>query len=167
MNSLLSWREKALDRLDGAGLLALRLWAGQEFVQAGYTKLSSGVRAPEWFAALDFPFPLQFLTADVNWVSAGIGEMVLGLALVFGLFSRVAALGLVFITYVAVYTVHFDLSWAGWNQIETDQGQGFKVPLMLAFMLLAILTQGGGQYALDALRAGNRRRVSDTSLQPP
>jgi len=25
----------------------------------------------------------------------------------------------------AVYSVHFDLGWAGWNQIETDDGQGF------------------------------------------
>ena len=47
--------------------------------------------------------------------------------------------------------MHFDLGWAGWNQIDTDAGQGFKVPLMLAIMLFAILTQGGGQYAADHL----------------
>jgi putative oxidoreductase len=71
-----------------------------------------------------------------------------------GLFSRFAALGLLYITYVAVNTVHFDLGWAGWNQIETESGLGFKVPLMVAIMLFAVLTQGAGRYALDALRPG-------------
>lgn len=152
MNFLLSWREKALESIHDLGLLALRLWVGQEFVLAGYTKLSGGLEAPEWFVALDFPAVVSWLPVQTNWVTAGVGEMVLGTALMLGLFSRFAAVGLLFITYVAVYTVHFDLGWAGWNQIETEAGQGFKVPLMLAIMLMAIVTQGGGQYALDAWR---------------
>jgi putative oxidoreductase len=152
MTSWTIWRVKALERLDGLGLLALRLWVGQEFVLAGLTKLSGGVHAPEWFAGLSFPFPLGILGPDLNWVMAGVGEVSLGLLLVLGLWSRFAALGLLYITYVAVYTVHFDLGWAGWSQIETPEGQGFKVPLMLAFMLVAIVTQGSGQYALDAWR---------------
>lgn len=165
MSSSPTWRVKALEallgRLDGLGLLALRLFAGQEFVLAGYTKLSGGLTAPEWFASLSFPFPLGLLGPNLNWITAGVGELVLGTALMLGLCSRLAAIGLLFITYVAVYTVHFDLGWAGWNQIETDAGQGFKVPLMLALMLVAILTQGGGQYALDAWR----RRVKRPALQ--
>ena len=167
MNSLLSWREKALERGDGVGLLAMRLLAGQEFLLAGWTKMRSGVTAPDWFTGLDFPFPLHLLPIDANWVSAGLGEITLGLALILGLFSRFAAVGLLFITYVAVYTVHFDLGWAGWNQIDTEQGLGFKVPLMLAAMLLAIATQGGGQYALDTLLSAARcRRLPDTPALP-
>jgi putative oxidoreductase len=115
---------------------------------AGYTKLSGGIHAPEWFAGLPFPFPLHFLGPDLNWVMAGAGEIVFGFALLIGLYSRLAALGLLFITFVAVYTVHFDLGWAGWNQIETEAGLGFKVPLMLAIMLFAILTQGGGRFSV-------------------
>lgn len=157
MNFLLSWREKALEATNGLGLLALRLWVGQEFVLAGYTKLSGGFEAPEWFAALDFPAIVAWLPIQTNWVAAGVGEMVLGTALTLGLFSRLAAVGLLFITYVAVYTVHFDLGWGGWNQIETEAGQGFKVPLMLAIMLMAIVTQGGGQYAVDAWRRWAQR----------
>ncbi len=150
MNSLLSLRGKALAALDGVGLLLLRLWVGQEFVLAGYTKLSSGIHAPEWFAGLSFPFPLGLLAADLNWVAAGLGEVVLGSALVLGYCNRLSALGLLFITYVAVYTVHFDLGWAGWNQIESEVGLGFKLPLMLAVMLLALVAQGGGRYSLQA-----------------
>lgn len=148
MNSLHFWLAKLTDKIRDLGLLALRLWAGQEFLVAGYTKLSGGIHAPEWFAGLPFPFPLHFLGPDLNWVMAGTGEIVFGIALLIGLYSRLAALGLLFITFVAVYTVHFDLGWAGWNQIETEAGLGFKVPLMLAIMLFAIVTQGGGRFSV-------------------
>lgn len=155
MNSTPSWRARARRALEDLGLLALRLWAAQEFVLAGLMKLRGGSGAPEWFAQLDFPFPNRLLSADFNWAAAGWGELLLGAALALGLGTRVAALGLIYITWVAVYTVHFDLGWAGWNQIDTDAGQGFKVPLMLGLMLFALLTQGGGRYALE--RLGCRR----------
>lgn len=162
MNSWTTWRAKAPELLQDLGLLGLRLFVGQEFLLAGWTKLSGGLQPPEWFAGLVFPFPHDLLGPQFNWLAAGVGELVLGTALILGLHSRLAALGLIYITYVAVYTVHFDLGWAGWNQIETEQGLGFKVPLMLAFMLLAVLTQGGGQYAFDAWR----RRVRAEVLKP-
>jgi len=153
MNSWLFWRAKALEQMDGVGLLCMRLWLAQEFVSAGFTKMAAGWQAPEWFAGLSFPAPLSGLPVDANWVAAGMGEVGLGLALAVGLFCRFASIGLLFITWVAVYTVHFDLGWAGWNQIEAETGQGFKVPLMMAVMLGVILTQGGGRYSIDALLA--------------
>ena len=148
MNSWHSLHVKLMQKMCDLGLLALRIWAGQEFLLAGYTKLSGGIHAPEWFSALQFPFPLHFLRPDLNWVMAGTGEITFGLALLLGFYGRLAAIGLLFITFVAVYTVHFDLGWAGWNQIETEAGLGFKVPLMLALMLLTILTQGSGRYSI-------------------
>lgn len=149
LNSL---REKALAKIDGLGPLLLRLWVGQEFALAGFRKLSSGWQAPTWFAGLDFPVPVSWLPASLNWGVAGVAELVLGAALVLGIASRTAALGLLFITYVAVYSVHFDLGWAGWNQIDSDAGLGFKVPLMLAIMLAAIVSQGPGRWSLDECR---------------
>ena len=80
-----------------------------------------------------------------------------GIGLLLGLGSRLAALGLLYVTWVAVYTVHFDLGWSGWNQIDTDAGQGFKVPLMIAAMLMVVCTQGGGRYALDVCLPRNER----------
>lgn len=149
MHSLNSLRVKAREKIDGLGLLLLRLWVGQEFVLAGFRKLSSGWEAPAWFAGLDFPIPVSWLPASLNWGIAGLAELVLGVALIIGLASRIAALGLIFITYVAVYSVHFDLGWAGWNQIDSDDGLGFKVPLMLGIMLVAIVSQGAGRWSLD------------------
>lgn len=149
-SSLTSIACKTREHTDGWGLLALRLFVAQEFVQAGWMKLSAGLTAPEWFAGLDFPAVLAWLGPDLNWAAAGFGEVAFGLALALGLAGRLAALGLLFITWVAVYTVHFDLGWAGWNQIETDAGLGFKVPLMLALMTAAILLQGVGRLSVDA-----------------
>lgn len=159
MHSLLFWRAKALEWIADLGLLAARLWVAQEFVFAGVTKLSGGLHAPDWFAALHFPLVVRWLPIDVNWVVAGVGEITFGTALALGLCSRFASIALLFITYVAVYSVHFDLGWAGWNQIETDAGQGFKVPLMLAVMLGVTLTQGAGRYSLDHLIAHHLHRA--------
>jgi putative oxidoreductase len=154
--------DRVLSKTRGLGLLGLPIWLVQTFLMAGTLKLSDGAIAPDWFMMLDFPWPQLCLSAQTNWVMAGVGETVLGVAILLGVASRFAALGLIYITWVAVYTVHFDLGWAGWNQIETDAGQGFKVPLMLAIMLFAVLTQGAGKYALDAwLRRANR-----SALQP-
>lgn len=160
MNFWTTWHVLALDRtvqratkgLQDLGLLGLRLFVGLEFLLAGWTKLAGGLQAPDWFAGLMFPFPHDLLSAQFNWLVAGTGELLLGAALILGLFSRLAALGLLYVTYIAVYTVHFDLGWSGWNQIETEQGLGFKVPLMLALMLSAIVTQGGGKCALNIWR---------------
>lgn len=149
MNSWHSLHAKAIEKIHDLGLLGLRVWAAQEFIGAGYTKLSGGIHAPEWFSGLLFPFPLHFLGPDPNWIAAGVGELLLGVALLLGVYSRLAALGLLYITFVAIYTVHFDLGWAGWNQIDTEAGLGFKVPLMLALMLFTILTQGSGRYSVD------------------
>ena len=149
-SSLTSIAHSAREHSDGWGLLVLRLFVAQEFVQAGWMKLSAGLAAPEWFAGLDFPALVAWLGPDLNWMAAGFGEVTFGLALALGLAGRLAAAALLFITWVAVYTVHFDLGWAGWNQIEADGGQGFKVPLMLAVMIVCVLLQGAGRLSLDA-----------------
>ncbi|HEX5361922.1 MAG TPA: DoxX family protein [Fluviicoccus sp.] len=161
MKSWLSLKLMLDERLEKTtaplGLLVLRLWLAQEFIQAGWIKLSGGLSAPDWFRDLSFPLPVSWLPVDVNWVTAGILETGLGLLLVFGLFGRLASLGLLFVTWVAVYSVHFDLGWAGWNQIETDDGQGFKVPLMIGLMLFTLMAKGMGEWSADAWLAGRNR----------
>lgn len=146
------YAESVQPALSAACLLAVRLWVGWEFAKAGYVKLAGGLTAPQWFRELDFPFLHTLLGPDINWVIAGACEVAFGVALIVGLGTRLAALGLLYVTYVAIYTVHFDLGWAGWNQIETDAGQGFKVPLMLAIMLFVLLGQGAGAWSLDHWR---------------
>lgn len=138
-------------KLDGYALLLLRLWVGQEFVLAGYTKLIGGLTPPVWFSSLNFPFPHDHISPATNWLIAGMCEILFGGALILGLGVRFAALILLYITYVAVYTVHSDLGWHGWNVIESEDGNGFKVPMMIALMLFILLTQGPGKLALNQL----------------
>lgn len=147
MNFRPTWLAPLQSHLRDLSLLPLRLWLGQEFLFAAWQKLSGGLTPPPWFSQLDFPWPHHWLGAPLNWAAAGLGELLLGMALILGLGTRVAALGLLYITWVAVYTVHFDLGWAGWRLIETDAGNGFKVPLMMALMLLVLLGHGSGKWA--------------------
>lgn len=154
MNLFFSWNNRlaeATRSIEPLGYLFLRLWLAQEFIMAGYTKLSGGLHAPEWFAGLQFPFPVNLLPGDLNWSLAAGGEIVLGLLILLGLWGRLAAAGLLFITFVAIYSVHFDLGIAGWNQIETDLGLGFKVPLMMTLMLLVLFFNGMGRLSVDHL----------------
>ena len=139
-------------------LLLLRLWLAQEFINAGFIKLSAGLTPPDWFAGLSFPPPVSWLPASVNWLAAGAGELVLGALLLIGFCSRFAASGLLFIVWLAVLSVHYDLGLGGWNQIETDAGLGFKLPLMMALMLLVLLVQGGGRWSLDTLVRKRKKR---------
>ncbi len=158
MNFKATWLEPLQQRMADGALLLLRVWLGQEFLYAAWHKLSGGFSPPDWFAQLDFPWPLGWLHPQFNWVVAGWGELVLGLALLLGFCSRTAALGLLYITWVAIYTVHFDLGWAGWRLIETDAGNGFKVPLLMALMLLVLLGHGAGRWSVEHLLAHDTER---------
>jgi putative oxidoreductase len=145
--------------LNDSGVLFVRVWVGYEFGAAGWIKLQD-LSPPSWFIHLHFPFPHALLSPSINWGVAGLLESLLGLALILGVFSRLASWGLIYVTYVAIYSVHFDLGWAGWNQIETDQGLGFKVPLMLGLMLFTIISQGPGRFSIDHLCA-HRTHLTD------
>lgn len=155
-----AWAVRARSALAPVGTLALRAWLAQEFILAGWTKWQGGLTPPEWFAQLPFPGPLSWLPAQANWLSVMGLELLLGTALLLGAFTRWAAAGLMFITAVAIWTVHADLGWSGWNQIETEMGQGFKLPLMMMVMMTALIGQGGGRFSLDGAWRNGREATS-------
>lgn len=145
-------RPRLDDALMALGPLLLRLWLAQEFLLAAWTKFGAGFAPPEWFSQLHFLPPLNLLPAQFNWLSVMGLEALLGAALLVGLCTRLAALGLAGITVVAIQSVHFDLGWAGWNQLDSDAGQGFKLPLMMLVMLFGLVAGGPGALSLDAWR---------------
>jgi putative oxidoreductase len=125
-------------------LLALRFAIAVPFFKSGLTKwdgflqLSAGAQYlfTEEFklhifgAEYPYPFPLTFA------VLSGMGEIVLPILLVLGLFTRFAALGILCMTAIIQLTVpdgwaNFHLAWAA--------------------MALTLLIFGGGRIALDAL----------------
>lgn len=179
---LTSTLQSIRNRLDGAGLwlapLGLRLLLAYEFFSAGQQKLGAGLgEAPGWFANQNFPFPFGILPADLNWLLVALGELVAGLALVFGLFTRFFAFVLIIITTVAIAAVHWPESWATLGQLwegysvsrVMDDGEfrgNFRIPLLFLAMLLLLLFSGPGKLSLDHLivhLTGSRRRLEPTT----
>lgn len=83
------------------------------------------------------------MSPGVLWAGlAGTVELFGGLALVLGLLTRPAALGVVILMAVAM-SVHIPQGFF-WSD------GGYEYPLMWGVLGLAILLRGGGAYSLDA-----------------
>jgi putative oxidoreductase len=130
-------------------LLALRFAIAVPFFKSGLTKwdgflqLSNGAiylftqefKLHIFGAEIPYPFPLTMATLS------GIGEIVLPVLLVLGLFTRFAALGILAMTAIIQLTV-------------PDGWANFHLPW--AAMALALVTFGPGKIALDQLIFGRR-----------
>lgn len=141
--------------------LALRLILAWEFWESGVTKLHGA----NWFADIPwadwqkgFPWPFSTLPLELNWMAATWGELVFALMILFGLFTRFAAISLVVITAVAAAAVHWPAQWSGlaelWQgyAITSKDGSGnFKLALLFIIMLLPLVFHGGGKLSLDHL----------------
>lgn len=88
------------------------------------------------------PTPLAYLGPFVEFVG--------GIALLFGVFTKFAALGIFVMMLVATLKVHlpmgFFLSGKG-----DGKGQGYEFTLTLAVISLILALLGGGLYSLDSL----------------
>ncbi len=89
---------------------------------------------------MGIPAPFAFLAIAAEFAGA--------LGLIFGLFSRVAALGIASVMAVAIATVHaqngFFMNWTG-----TQKGEGFEYHLLALALSVAVLVRGSGAFSLD------------------
>lgn len=131
---------------DTAGLL-LRLGLGLVMFPHGAQKLFG------WFGGYGFSGTLNFFTESMGIpvvfaLAAILTESLGAMALIVGLCSRLAALGIAAIMTVAVFMVHlpngFFMNWYG-NQA----GEGFEYHLLAATIALAVAIKGGGRWSLD------------------
>ncbi|HEY0606136.1 MAG TPA: DoxX family protein [Herpetosiphonaceae bacterium] len=121
------------DTLGSVGLLVLRLVVGSAFVLHGLPK----IQKPFNWMGDAFPGFLQALAA--------IAEFGGGLALILGLLTPVAMLGLICTMVVAVFThVMRGDPWVG-------QGGSFELPALYLIVALTIALLGPGRFSLDAL----------------
>lgn len=81
-------------------LLAIRIYWGIAFFQAGWGKLSNIGAVASFFGDLGIPFP------TFNAYLVGYVEMIGGLCLLAGFASRLAAIPLIFTMTVALITAH-------------------------------------------------------------
>jgi putative oxidoreductase len=148
--------------------LALRIILAWEFWEAGISKLNG----ENWFADIPwadwqkgFPFPFEQMPISLNWTLATWGELVLAALLLFGLFTRFAAISLIVVTSVATAAVHWPAEWGSlselWNgYVITSDGAGnFKLPLLFVVMLMPLVFHGGGKLSLDHLLLFLSRRA--------
>lgn len=133
---------------DGS-LTLLRFVVGVMFFAHGAQKLLGWFGGPGFSGTLkgfsDFlhiPAPLAFLAIAAEFFG--------GLALIAGLFTRVAASGIAVTMAVAVSLVHlpngFFMNWTG-----AQKGEGFEYHLLVMAAAAVLILRGGGAWSLDRL----------------
>lgn len=136
--------------LQSVMLLAVRLYWGLQFAQTGWGKLHHLAKIAGFFASLNIPFP--GLTAP--FVSAL--ELVGGVLLMLGLFSRPLALLLACNMLVAYWTADREALSA----ILSDPGKFYAAdPYTFLFASVMILIFGAGFLAIDTLVARRLKAV--------
>lgn len=132
-------------------LLAVRLYWGWQLAQNGWGKLHNLSNVTQFFVSLGLPAP----GATALFVASF--ELVGGILLALGLFSRIAALGIAVDMIVAYLTADREALLA----IFSDPGKFYVAdPYTFLFAGLLILIFGPGKIALDTLAGHISQRVS-------
>lgn len=139
-----STHTNASKRLDAA-LAILRIVVGGTFVAHGAQKLFTyGLQdVSGGFAQIGIPY------SEIIGPVIAFLEFFGGLALIFGLFTRVVSLGLALDMLGAIYFVHLKNGFFLPN--------GYEFVLMLCAANVAFMLAGAGAWSLDAWRAARRR----------
>lgn len=107
-----------------------------------------------WFGGHGFSGTYGFFTQQMGIpapfaLAAILTEFLAPFALLLGLGSRAAALGIAAIMVVATLTVHlehgFFMNWFG-----GQKGEGFEYHLLALALALVVIVKGGGKGSLDA-----------------
>lgn len=120
-------------------LLMLRLWAAFVIIAHGVNHGRTQEGTAKWFAAKGFRSPV--LNARIS----ALNEILIGLALIAGLLTSVAAAALVATMFVAFWAIH---RFAGFfNFHRPDEGWEYVATLSVIGIALAIA--GPGRYSVD------------------
>lgn len=120
-------------------------------------------KALGWFGGYGYSGTMNFFTGTMHIPTvfaflAIAAEFAGSLALLAGLFSRVAALGIAAVMAVAIVTAHsahgFFMNWAG-NQ----KGEGFEYHLLALGLALIVIIHGAGRASVDGLLSAKSGKV--------
>jgi putative oxidoreductase len=127
--------------------LLLRLTLGAVFFPHGAQKVLG------WFGGYGFTGTMGFFTGTLHVPAvlaflAIMAEFAGALALVFGLFTRVAAFGIAANMVVAIAMVHaqygFFMNWFG-----AQKGEGYEYHLLVIAIAVVLMIRGGGKFSAD------------------
>jgi putative oxidoreductase len=133
---------------DAVSTLLLRLTLGAVFFAHGAQKVLG------WFGGHGFTGTMGFFTGTLHIPAlfaflAIAAEFAGSLALLIGLGTRIAAVGIASTMAVAMALVHarfgFFMNWVG-----AQKGEGYEYHLLAIGIALALILRGGGKRSVDA-----------------
>jgi putative oxidoreductase len=148
---------RPLDHFRSLLLLLTRFYVGWQFTTSGWLKFTA------WSTTLDLfrsEYHVPLLPPTIAAVAGTFGELFFPCLLYLGLFSRLGALGTLFVNIMAVISYRQVLLAEG---SEAALGQH----VLWGFMLLVLAVMGPGRIALDAWleqRSAARCRPSTAAL---
>lgn len=128
-----------MDQVDVA-LLILRLWAGLVIVAHGVNHGRSLKGTASWFEKVGFKQPA------LNAFLSSAFEIAVGLGLIFGILTSVAAAGLAASMFVAFWAIHRHVGFFVFHRPD----EGYEYVATLAAIALAIAIAGPGTASVDA-----------------
>ncbi len=140
---------------DWGALLLIRALMAFEFTKAGLMKL----HGTNWFVDYqdNFPFPFNVLPVEISWFLSTWSEILGGMGLLFGLFTRFWAVSLIILSIVAIFGVHWPADWHSLGELWkgyaiSNKGFGnYRVPLLFIAMLIPLVLKGPGKLSVDHL----------------
>ena len=130
----------------GAALLLVRVVMGLAFILHGWPKIQNPTT---WMSAMGGEAVPSFLQA-----LAALAEFGGGIALVLGLLTPLAALGIVCQMTAALLLVHFP---RGDPFVASGGGPSYELPLIYLALAILLIVFGPGRWSLDALLFGRAR----------
>lgn len=128
-----------MDSIDMA-LLILRIWAGIVILAHGINHGRSLEGTADWFASKGFRAP------RFNAFLSAANEIAIGVALMVGLLTSIAAAGLAATMFVAFWSIH---RFAGFFNFHRPD-EGYEYVATLALVALALVIAGPGAASVDA-----------------
>jgi putative oxidoreductase len=132
---------------DSTAATIIRVLLGVVFFAHGAQKMLG------WFGGYGFSGTMGFFTGALHIPAvfaflAIAAEFFGGLGLIFGVLTRVAALGIAVNMLVAIAMVHgrfgFFMNWSG-----SQKGEGFEYHLLALAMAAFLMLQGAGAFSVD------------------
>lgn len=130
------------------GTLFLRLALGITFIAHGGQKVGGLFGGPGLEATIQ-GFQAHLGLPALVAVLVSYVEFLGGIALVLGLFTRIAALGIGIVMIGAIVTVHFQNGFFMNWYLVPEVGHGFEYHLLAIAMSFALVFSGGGRCSVD------------------
>ncbi len=127
-----------------AALLILRIGLGGVFLAHGVKHALGREKTSRWFGSIGFRAP------QLQWLASTATEIGVGVLLIAGLGTGLAAAGVIGIMFVAFWTVHRPAGFfiTAFMKPGVDV-EGYEYVAMLAVTALALAVAGPGEASLD------------------